>query len=79
MRLFDGRPVPHFDLVFMDIIMPRLDGVAASARIREWLPHAAIVAVTSNVRQEEIETYFQYGNDPSQNFPSTCSGTCADV
>lgn len=45
----------------MDIIMPRLDGVSATARIREWLPQAPIVAMTSNIRQEDVATYFQYG------------------
>lgn len=60
-KLFDDKPVPHFDLIFMDIIMPRLDGVSATARIREWLPQAPIVAMTSNIRQEDVATYFQYG------------------
>lgn len=54
----------------MDIIMPRLDGVSATARIREWLPQAPIVAMTSNIRQEDVATYFQYGKlRPSPSSP----------
>jgi osomolarity two-component system response regulator SKN7 len=41
--------------------MPRLDGISATARIREWLPHASIIAMTSNIRQEDVATYFSYG------------------
>lgn len=61
MKIFDNKPPPQFDLIFMDIFMPRQDGVSATARIREWLPELPIVAMTSNIRQEDVATYFQYG------------------
>ncbi|SPO05210.1 related to SKN7 [Cephalotrichum gorgonifer] len=60
-KMFDSKPAPLFDLIFMDIIMPHLDGVRATARIRNWLPQAPIVAMTSNIRQDEVAIYFQYG------------------
>ena len=50
-----------FDLIFMDIIMPQLDGVSAAALIREVTPRVVIVAMTSNIRQEDIATYFHWG------------------
>ncbi len=51
----------RFDLIFMDIIMPQLDGVSATAMIRMVAPRIPIIAMTSNIRQEDISTYFQYG------------------
>lgn len=50
-----------YDLIFMDIIMPTLDGVSAAALIREVTPRVTIVAMTSNIRQEDIATYFHWG------------------
>lgn len=51
----------------MDIIMPQLDGVSATAWIREIQNRVPVVAMTSNIRQEDIDTYYQYGElDPSQ-------------
>lgn len=50
-----------FDLIFMDIIMPNLDGVSATAMIRMVTARVPIIAMTSNIRQEDIQTYFQYG------------------
>jgi osomolarity two-component system response regulator SKN7 len=53
----------HFDLVLMDIIMPNLDGVSATACIRESQPTGSIpiIAMTSNIRSEDIDMYFRYG------------------
>jgi osomolarity two-component system response regulator SKN7 len=50
--------------MFMDIIMPNLDGVSATAMIRMVAPGVPIVAMTSNIRQEDIQTYFQFGKSP---------------
>jgi osomolarity two-component system, response regulator SKN7 len=51
----------RFDLIFMDIIMPVFDGVSATAMIRLVAPRVPIIAMTSNIRSEDIATYFQYG------------------
>lgn len=56
-----NREGHKFDLIFMDIIMPNLDGVSATACIREVQPKIPIVAMTSNIRPEDVETYFQWG------------------
>lgn len=59
-----NRDPERFDLMFMDIIMPNLDGVSATAMIRMVAPQVPIVAMTSNIRQEDIQTYFQFGRFP---------------
>ena len=51
----------HFDLILMDIIMPHLDGVSATVCIREIRPTIPIIAMTSNIRADDIDMYFRYG------------------
>jgi osomolarity two-component system response regulator SKN7 len=51
----------HFDVIFMDIIMPRLDGVSATLYIRGSHPAVPIIAMTSNIRPEEVNGYFDHG------------------
>ncbi|KAK0714331.1 HSF-type DNA-binding-domain-containing protein [Apiosordaria backusii] len=64
----------RFDLIFMDIIMPNLDGVSATAMIRMVTPQIPIIAMTSNIRQEDIQTYFQFGMNDVLAKPFTRDG-----
>jgi osomolarity two-component system response regulator SKN7 len=48
-------------MIFMDIIMPRLDGVSATMYIRQSHPAIPIIAMTSNIRPEEVNGYFEHG------------------
>ncbi|RKF65314.1 Transcription factor SKN7 [Golovinomyces cichoracearum] len=50
-----------YDLILMDIIMPRLDGVSATVCIKELHPNLSIIAMTSNIRADDIEMYFSHG------------------
>jgi osomolarity two-component system response regulator SKN7 len=50
-----------FDLILMDIIMPHLDGVSATVCIREIRHDIPIIAMTSNIRTDDIDMYFRYG------------------
>ena len=51
----------QFDLILMDIIMPHLDGVSATVCIREIRANLPIIAMTSNIRADDIDMYFRYG------------------
>lgn len=51
----------QYDLILMDIIMPNLDGVSATVCIREIRPDIPIIAMTSNIRADDIDMYFRYG------------------
>src|SRR5919201_3030968 len=56
----------RYDVVFMDVEMPELDGLQASRRIqREWPPaeRPRIVAMTANAMEGDRETCFAAGMD----------------
>ncbi len=50
-----------YDLIFMDIIMPLLDGVSATVWIQTVRPDIPIIAMTSNIRADDIDVYFKNG------------------
>jgi CheY-like chemotaxis protein len=62
----DGREavnkfiVQHYDLIFMDIQMPEVDGLAATRTIRRWendhgLSPTPIIALTASVLEEDVK------------------------
>lgn len=51
----------HFDIVFMDIQMPVMDGLEAFQLINEINPKTPIIAVTANTMKEEIKHYLELG------------------
>jgi len=57
----------HYDMVFMDIMMPELDGLSSCKSIRdtelEGLPEAQIkiIGVTGNGGEEEIKECYENG------------------
>ena len=56
----------RFDLILMDIKMPRMDGVTATRAIREMQGHPAttpIVALTANVLAHQRQSYLEAGMD----------------
>ena len=65
--MFEATPPGHYDLVFMDIQMPHMDGYEAAGRIRES-GHAdaravPIVAMTANAYSEDINKAIAAGMD----------------
>lgn len=56
-----------FDVIFMDIHMPEMDGYEASRRIRDFEEgaglHVPIIAVTANVFREDVEKSLEAGMD----------------
>ena len=51
----------QFDLIFMDIHMPVMDGLEATVRIMEITKDVPIVAMTANIMSSDIATYKQSG------------------
>jgi DNA-binding NarL/FixJ family response regulator len=49
------------DVVLMDYRLPGLDGVEATAVIREAFPNSAVVVLTASAERGEIEALFEAG------------------
>jgi CheY-like chemotaxis protein/HPt (histidine-containing phosphotransfer) domain-containing protein len=55
-----------YDIIFMDLQMPMMDGIQASRNIREWengTQHTFIVALTASYLPEKGQTLFDAGID----------------
>jgi len=66
LEAFDAIKYGQFDIVFMDLRMPIMDGIEASQRIREWEEggrHTYIVALTASYLPEEGQMLFEAGMD----------------
>lgn len=66
MEALDAVKYQKFDIVFMDLQMPTMDGVEASRRIRQWENgglHTFIVALTASYLPEEGHQLFEAGID----------------
>jgi CheY-like chemotaxis protein len=64
-RIFERQ---RFDVVFLDVQMPVLDGVGAVERMRRFekqncLPRTKIVALTAYSLQQDRDEFFQKGMD----------------
>ncbi len=66
MEALDAVKYQRFDIVFMDLQMPTIDGIESSRRIREWENggmHTFIVALTASYMPEEGQRLFEAGVD----------------
>lgn len=64
LEALDQATTGEFDVVFMDVQMPELDGLEATRRIRnQQMRQPFIVAMTANAMQEDREACSQAGMD----------------
>jgi len=55
------RGVKQFDLIFMDIHMPVMDGMDATAEILKLTNDVPIISMTANIMPEDTELYIKQG------------------
>jgi len=55
----------EYDVIFMDVQMPEMDGVTATAHIRQRYPHRTprIIAMTADALEGDRERYLEAGMD----------------
>ena len=66
MEALDAVKYQRYNIVFMDLQMPVMDGVEASRRIREWEEGASptfLVALTASYLPEEGQILYEAGID----------------
>lgn len=67
LALFEESPVGHYDIIFMDIMMPVMDGLTAAQLLRllprEDAKTVRIVAMTANAFTEDIHKSLESGMD----------------
>jgi CheY-like chemotaxis protein len=66
LEAFEAIKVKKFDIVFMDLQMPVMDGMEASRKVREWENegvHTFIVALTADYFPEDGQKLFEAGMD----------------
>jgi two-component system, sensor histidine kinase and response regulator len=66
LEAFEAVKVQKYDIVFMDLQMPVMDGLEASRLIREWEnggQHTFIVALTASYLPEKGQMLFEAGID----------------
>jgi len=57
----DKVNVEKYDLILMDVVMPNLDGIAATNMIRQFDMATPIISMTSNIHYNDIMHYFNSG------------------
>ena len=67
LEMFEKSPVGHYDAILMDVRMPLMDGLEATAAIRDLdRPDAKtipIIALTANAFDEDVQRSLQVGMD----------------
>jgi DNA-binding NarL/FixJ family response regulator len=51
----------HPDVVLMDLLMPNMDGITATARIKQELPDVEVVAMTSFLEEDKVVAALEAG------------------
>ena len=63
----------HYDIIFMDINMPVLDGISATKILRKSGYSKPIVSLSANVLKSDIEKFIESGIDDTLNKPLVTS------
>ena len=73
LQMIEDAPAGYYDLILMDIVMPQMDGLEATRKIRQ-LPdrrkaEIPIIAMTTNVSEKDRKAAFDAGMDGFEEKP----------
>ncbi|MEG1805844.1 MAG: response regulator, partial [Clostridia bacterium] len=64
-KMFFDSPIGYYNIIFMDIMMPKMNGMSATKIIRDSTrldsQLVPIVAMTANTLYEELNKYYEIG------------------
>ena len=64
LQAFEMQTINNYDLIFMDMVMPVMDGITATKKIREaGFNKTKIIAMTANAMQDDINLCLDSGMD----------------
>jgi CheY-like chemotaxis protein len=73
----------NFDVVLMDMVMPEMDGIEATAAIRAnpqaTMHHTPVLGLTANVNQKDLERFSQAGVNAMVVKPFVAADLCAKL
>jgi len=73
----------NFDVVLMDMVMPEMDGIEATAAIRANpqvpMHHTPVLGLTANVNQKDLERFSQAGVNAMVVKPFVAADLCAKL
>jgi CheY-like chemotaxis protein/transcriptional regulator with XRE-family HTH domain len=58
-----AAPAGYYDLILMDVSMPRMDGLEATRRLRQMGVTAPIIAISANVSEQDERAALEAGMD----------------
>ena len=56
-----AQQIPQPDLILLDVMMPGMDGIVATSKIREFDQTTPIISMTSNVAENDVKQYIETG------------------
>ncbi len=83
-EVLDGLKKQHFDIVLMDVQMPKMDGIEATQAIRNskdstFDPEIPIIAVTAHAFEEDKERCLKAGMDSCVTKPFKREELCKEI
>ncbi|WP_293753122.1 response regulator [Limnohabitans sp. Rim8] len=73
----------HHDLVFMDMVMPHMDGIEATRTLRAsplpWVASTPVIGLTANVNQQDLARFEAAGLNVLMLKPFEPEKLCAQI
>ncbi|MFY7907104.1 MAG: hybrid sensor histidine kinase/response regulator [Burkholderiaceae bacterium] len=83
LQALEALQLHNFDVVLMDMVMPEMDGIQATAAMRTHLHqpmhHTPVLGLTANVNQKDLDRFSQAGVNDMVVKPFVAADLCAKL